>query len=149
MNDITESKINSWLINNHLKQETAEVFSWKDFEGKFTLHDSSWLGMSVDVMYTGDVILGIDLDTHWQGDRIKKHFEDVNAYLFIRFSNVSKIELNKFGNEDIWNGISGAEYKNKILNIENIIQGNVTLHNVDEAEFWLFDKNLKQVKLFD
>ena len=138
------------LVNGEFDEMTAEIVCWSDFEQSFTLHDSYWFGQSVDIINGSGLFCAFDLDTFWQGDRIKNLFSDKTAILVIKFPDLSSIEFEEFAGDPEPNSpIGGTTYSSdKSLVIDNIYGGKIRLKPVDEIGIWLFDENRKQFQLF-
>ena len=81
------------LINNLLPWQEGKEITFRDFNKRYTLHDSHWIGIFYDVAYEQAVTLAIVWDAVWLPDKIKESMSVVNEYpyLLIRLTSVDSV----------------------------------------------------------
>lgn len=138
------------LVEGEFDETTAEIACWSDFEQSFTLHDSYWIGLIVDILNGSGIFCAFDFDTFWQGDRIKNLFSEKRAVLVIKFPELMAVEFEEFSGDPEPNSPVGGTtlLADKTLVIDNIYGGKTRLKPVDEIGVWLFDENREQFQLF-
>ncbi len=73
------------LVENYLPWQQGKKMSFQEFDRKYTLHDSYWLGIFFDVAYEKAATLAIQWDAVWLSDAVKERTSVVAdwPYLFI------------------------------------------------------------------
>ena len=81
------------LVEDSLPWESKSPYELKEFLGRYTLHDSYWVGCFSNVAFNQDAILAFQWDSVWLPDNIKKSAPQIDewSYLFLKLSGVTEI----------------------------------------------------------
>lgn len=81
------------LILDSLPWEVGKVWSYAEFEERYTLHDSQWIGAFANLQYYNSLTLALIWDAHWIPDEIRESTSIVDEwpFLFIKLEAVESI----------------------------------------------------------
>lgn len=99
------------IVEDTLEWDKAIECSFREFSGKYTLHDSIWIGLFYDVAYENNVTLGFIWDAVWLPDDLARSSATISEWplLFIKMENVSEITASGYKDVGgISRGIAGA-----------------------------------------
>jgi hypothetical protein len=137
-----------YLVEDCLPWDRGRKISFQDFDKKYTLHDSGWIGIFFNIAYEQTATLAIQWDAVWIPDEIQKSTPIVSdwPYLFIRLTNIEQLSTNDYlDNSNIPRAIdcSTVEEINdrKILAINDIYGGQINIIYQGEETFLAMDKN--------
>jgi hypothetical protein len=138
------------IIENSLNWGEAKEYSFQEFSQKYTLHDSSWIGLFYDIAYVNNLILAIVWDAVWLPDGIAQSTSTVADWplLFIRIENVLQVSVSRYKDiGGISRGIATAEIEDvdgkHLLVISDHYGGNVEISFSGKLTFLALDRNGK------
>lgn len=122
------------LIEDNFPWESKSSLDLESFLEKYTLHDSNWVGLFLDVAFSQNAILGFQWDSVWLPDEIKvgtSHCDDW-PYLFLKISNVEETSTSNFEDIGLTNRTIGNAELLKIdgkthLAIDDVFGGQVNI----------------------
>lgn len=80
------------LIDDLLPWQQGKKMTFRQFNAKYTLHDTYGVGIFYDVAYQQSVILAIQWDAVWLSKEMKQNNSVIKEpYLFIRLTNVEQV----------------------------------------------------------
>lgn len=136
------------LINDCLPWERGAAMSFKEFEQKYTLHDSVWVGAFFDIAYEPNVTLAIQWDAVWLPDEVKLSTSVVDdwPYLFVQLLEVEQLSPNRYQNvEGACRTISGFEIEEvdgkNFLAIDDVYGGQINIIFRGNVVFLAIEKN--------
>jgi hypothetical protein len=138
------------IIEDTLKWDEAEKLSFQEFSGKYTLHDSYWIGLFYDVAYEDNAILAIVWDAVWLPDDIALSTTVVSQWplLFIKVGKV--LQVSTSGYKDVGGisrGIARAEVvevdEKHLLIISDHYGGSVEISFSGKLQFLCLDRGRK------
>ena len=100
------------LIEDDLPWEQKSPYNFEEFLGKYTLHDSFWVGVFHHVAFDRSVTLAFQWDSVWLPDEVKEGTSHVDdwPYLFVQLHEVEEVSKANFVELDRINrAIGGAE----------------------------------------
>jgi hypothetical protein len=136
------------LVEDYLPWEEGIKMSFTEFNKKYTLHDSGWIGIFFDVAYDQTATLAIRWDAVWLPDEIARSTSIVSdwPYLFIQLTNIEQFSTSNY--DDIGNlprSISGCEFEEvdgkKILAIDDVFGGQINIIYQGEETFLAMEKD--------
>jgi hypothetical protein len=139
------------LVEDYLPWEQGRKTNFTEFNTKYTLHDSGWIGIFFNVAYEKTATLAIRWDAVWLPDEIAKSTFIVSdwPYLFIQLKNIEQFSTSNY--EDIGSlprSISGCEFEEidgkKFLAIDDVFGGQINIIYQGEETFLAMEKD-KQV----
>jgi hypothetical protein len=156
--DLNESAHPDWfyrdLIEDALPWQQGVVMSFDEFNQKYTLHDSYWIGAFFDVAYEPTVTLAISWDAVWLPDEIKQSTSIVDdwPYLFIQLSEVEQLSPSSYGDMmDACRTISGCEVEvvdgKKLLAIDDVYGGHIHIVYQGQEVFLALEKNKHRLEI--
>ena len=115
-----------------------------DFFAAYSLHDSEWLGFSVDPRYDGDGVAAFRLDTFWFREQAPEVNEVRWAALLVKFRRVGALRLSGFEEDEAMpRTIASAETQgtsdNAVLTVEDIMGGRVEITHSPEVVLLCLD----------
>ncbi|MEL7084699.1 MAG: hypothetical protein AAGM36_09400 [Cyanobacteria bacterium J06597_1] len=146
-------------MEDALPWEQGVEANFKQFNDQYTLHDSFWIGIFYDVAFAQTVTLAIRMDAVWLPDRLKQHipspsYVDNWPYLFIRLCEVEQISTARYA--DVGGDCRAIAYhefeeveQTKVLAIDDIYGGQVTIIYQGIETFLTLDKHRQIIQLFD
>ncbi|URD51783.1 hypothetical protein [Chroococcidiopsis sp. CCNUC1] len=135
------------LIDDILPWQQGQKIAFKQFNAKYTLHDSYWVGIFYDVAYQQSVTLAIQWDAVWLPKEMKENNSVVNEpYLFIRLTDVEQVSTANYTNlNSICRAIAGCEFEEvegkKFLAIDDVYGGQVNVLYQGEETFLALEKD--------
>jgi hypothetical protein len=136
------------LVEDYLPWEQCRRINFMEFNKKYTLHDSGWIGIFFNVAYEKTAILAIRWDAVWLPDDIAKSTSIVNdwPYLFIQLKNIEQFGTSNY--DDVGSlprSISGCEFEEidgkKFLTIDDVFVGKLTIIYQGEETFLAMEKD--------
>jgi hypothetical protein len=81
------------LVLDSLPWEFGREWSYLEFEEKYTLHDSQWVGVFTNLRYDSSITLALIWDAHWLPSEVYEPTPVVNAWplLFIKLEVIETI----------------------------------------------------------
>lgn len=156
---LTEDYYPDWLyrdlVEDLLPWQQGKEMTFKEFDRKYTLHDSHWVGIFYDVAYTQNVTLSIQWDYVWLPKEIKKNQSRLDGwpYLFIRLLDVEQIHTANYKEifkSKICRTISGCEYEEieekKFLAIDDVYGGQINIVYTGKEIFLALEENKNVLK---
>jgi hypothetical protein len=136
------------LVEDYLPWEQGRKINFTEFNKKYTLHDSYWIGIFFNVAYNQTVTLAIQWDTVWLPDEIVKSTSVTNdwPYLFVQLKNVDNFSTSSYGDiGGLPRSISGCEIEEidgkKFLAIDDVFGGQINIIYRGEATFLAMEKD--------
>jgi hypothetical protein len=139
------------LVEDYLPWEQGRKINFIEFNKKYTLHDSGWIGIFFNIAYEQTATLAIRWDAVWLPDNIAKSTSIVSdwPYLFIQLKNIEQFSTSNY--DDIGSlprSISGCEFKEidgkKFLEIDDVFGGQINIIYQGEETFLAMEKD-KQI----
>jgi hypothetical protein len=136
------------LVEDYLPWEEGIKMSFTEFNQKYTLHDSGWIGIFFDVAYEQTATLAIQWDAVWLPDEIAKSTSIVSdwPYLFIKLKNIEQFSTSNY--DDIGSlprSIFGCELeeidRKKFLAIDDVFGGQINIIYQGEETFLAMEKD--------
>jgi hypothetical protein len=150
--DFDELDYPTWLyrelVEDYLPWEKGKRISFIEFNKKYTLHDSGWIGIFFNVAYEQTATLAIRWDAVWLPDEIAKSTSIVSdwPYLFIQLKNIEQFSTSNY--DDIGSlprSIYGCEFEeineNKFLAIDDVFGGQISIIYQGEETFLAMEKD--------
>jgi hypothetical protein len=81
------------IIEDSLPWESGKTYSYPEFKEKYTLHDSSWIGLFSSIRYENSAILALLWDAHWIPDEIFESTGMVTEWPFLFIKLESLVEI--------------------------------------------------------
>lgn len=155
---MTGHRYPSWLyqelIDDLLPWHKGKGMTFRDFNKRYTLHDSYWIGIFYNVAYEQAVTLAIVWDAVWLPDKIKESMSVVNEYpyLFIRLTSVEQVSTANFAEiEGISRAIAGCEFEEveekKFLVIDDVYKGQINIIYTGKEIFLALEKDRSILKI--
>jgi len=132
------------MARGELPWGSAWGVEFQNFADCFTLHDSVWVGVFLDVRESNEAILIVEWDAYWLPESIRSECrqglsDDRSPFLFIRLSEIHSVKLEGYEQSLSGRVISHAEVSdedgNKVLEVVDIVGGAVRLSFGGRAEF--------------
>jgi hypothetical protein len=136
------------LIEDYLPWEEGIKMSFTEFNKKYTLHDSGWIGIFFDVAYEQTATLAIRWDAVWLPNEIAKSTSIVSdwPYLFVQLKNIEQFSTSNY--DDIGSlprSIFGCEFEEidgkKFLAIDDVFGGQINIIYQGEETFLAMEKD--------
>jgi hypothetical protein len=144
----------SAIVNGDLPWNSALRISFEEFSKKYTLHDSTWVGIFADVAYDKSLVLAFKWDSVWLPEGIYHPSERVANWpiLFIRIPNSLSLTLEKFSDiERMQRGVGRAsvvaDSKGRSLIIEDHYGASVVIVFQGDFEFLALDNKKTVIKI--
>src|SRR5262245_2425034 len=135
------------LLRDELPWDKAWVADFADFDARFTLHDSVWVGVFLDVRGGNEAVLIVEWDAHWLPEPLHSECKNESPepphfgrpFLLIRIADAGAVRMSGYEQSMDERCISHAEYRVEdgvgVLEVVDIIGGTVHLRFVGLAEF--------------
>jgi hypothetical protein len=135
------------LARDELPWDKAWVADFGDFDARFTLHDSVWVGVFLALGGGNEAVLVIEWDAHWLPEPLHSECKHEPAgpphfgrpFLLVRLSGVGAVRLSGYKEEMGGREIGHAAYRVDdgvgILEVVDIIGGTAILEFVGFAAF--------------
>lgn len=156
--DLIEPAYPDWLYRDLIEDtfpwDQGVAMSFDEFNRKYTLHDSYWIGAFFDVAYEQNVTLAIRWDAVWLPDEIKQSTSIVDdwPYLFVQLSEVEQLSPSCY--TDVMGAcrtISGYEMEEvdgkTILSIDDVYGGQVNIIYRGQVVFLALEKNKRRLEI--
>jgi hypothetical protein len=136
------------LVEDYLPWEQGRKINFIEFNKKYTLHDSGWIGIFFNVAYEQTATLAIRWDNVWLPDEIAKSTSIVSdwPYLFIQLKNIEQFSTSNY--DDIGSlprSISDWEFEEidgkKFLAIDDVFGGQINIIYQGEETFLAMEKD--------
>jgi hypothetical protein len=136
------------LVEDCLPWQQGQKMTFKEFDKKYTLHDSGWIGIFFNIAYERTATLAIQWDAFWLPNDIKQSTSVVAdwPYLFIQLSGIEQVSLNNY--IDIMGSprtIAICEFEEiegkKFLAIDDVYGGQINIIYQSEETFLAIEKN--------
>lgn len=136
------------LVEDYLPWEQCRRINFIEFNKKYTLHDSGWIGIFFNVAYEQTATLAIRWDAVWLPNDIAKSTSIVSdwPYLFIQLKNIEQFSTSNY--DDIGSlprSISGCEFEEidgkKFLAINDVFGGQINIIYQGEETFLAMEKD--------
>jgi hypothetical protein len=136
------------LVEDYLPWEQGRKINFTEFNKKYTLHDSGWIGIFFNVAYEQTATLAIRWDAVWLPGEIAKSTSIVSdwPYLFIQLKNIEQFSPSNY--DDIGSlprSISGCEFEEidgkKFLAIDDVFGGQINIIYQGEEIFLAMEKD--------
>lgn len=155
---MTEQLYPNWLyqelIDDLLPWQEGKEITFGDFNKKYTLHDSHWIGIFYNVAYKQAVTLAIEWDAVWLPDKIKESMSVVNEYpyLFIRLTGVDSVSTANYADIGwISRAIAGCEIQEveakKFLVIDDVYGGQINIIYTGKEIFLALEEDRSVLKI--
>jgi hypothetical protein len=153
-----ETRFPDWLypalVEDALPWQDARVMTLAEFNGKYSLHDSDWIGLFQNVGFDGDVIMAF----HWALIAWKPEkqvpSDDEYLFLFTRLTLVEDIRITGYelGRESgCWRGGMYTESIDAdgvhILSVSDWYDGAVVVSYRGQMQILVLDKDGKEVEI--
>lgn len=142
------------LIDDLLPWQEGKGMTFRDFNKRYTLHDSYWVGIFYNVAYEQAVTLAIEWDAVWLPDEIKKSTSVVDdwPYLLIRLTGVEQVSTANYTDiEGISRAIAGNEFEEvegkKFLVIDDVYGGQINIIYKGQEIFLALEKDRSILKI--
>jgi hypothetical protein len=136
------------LVEDYLPWEQGRKINFTEFNKKYTLHDSGWIGIFFNVAYEQTATLAIRWDAVWLPDEIAKSTSIVSdwPYLFIQLRNIEQFSSSNYDNiGSLPRSISGCEFEEidgkKFLAINDVFGGQINIIYRGEETFLAMEKD--------
>lgn len=121
--------------------------SFSEFAGKYTLHDSCWIGLFYDVSDRASAILVVDWDAVWLPDSIALSTSEVQewSFLFIKIEKVKEVSTSDYFDDD--GNWSICDYQiesidgQQLLIISSCMGGDLEITFSSETTFLALDRD--------
>lgn len=136
------------LVEDCLPWGKSRTIDFIEFNKKYTLHDSGWIGIFFNVAYEQTATLAIRWDAVWLPDEVAKTTSIVSdwPYLFIQLTNVEQLSTSNY--DDIGSlprSIFGCEFEEidgrKFLAIDDVFGGQINIIYQGEETFLAMEKD--------
>jgi hypothetical protein len=136
------------LVEDCLPWQQGKRMNFKEFNEKYTLHDSGWIGIFFNIAYERTATLAIQWDAVWLPNEIKQSTSVVAdwPYLFIQLSGIEQVSTNNY--IDIMGSprtIAVCEFEEiegkKFLAIDDVYGGQINIIYQSEETFLAIEKN--------
>jgi hypothetical protein len=98
---ILPEKLAREIVEASIDWQNANVLDYKEFHQRFTLHDSNWVCLHVDIAWNGLATAVIKLDPVWNSIDVAKTSNcEEWPILLIRFPGLSSIEIQDYQNQN-------------------------------------------------
>ena len=151
---IESAWVASAIVNGDLPWNSALRISFEEFSKKYTLHDSTWVGVFADVAYDNSLVLAFKWDSIWLPAGIYPPSQRVADWpiLFIRILNSSSLTLEGFSDVGgLQRGIGTASLvtdpKGKSLIIADHYGASVVIAFHGDLEFLALDNKKAVIKI--
>ena len=86
------------IVEDYLPWEQGRKTNFTEFNKKYTLHDSGWIGIFFNVAYEQTATLAIRWDAVWLPDEIAESTSIVSnwPYLFIQLKNIEQFSTSNY-----------------------------------------------------
>ena len=142
------------VIDDDFEWQLQPQLSFSEFQKKYTLHDSFWVGLFHCLSSSPSCTLAFQWDSHWLPDDVKKNNAPVDdwPYLFIKLESISSIENQK--TEDL-EGTNKAisdfelvsEGGNSCLVIDDVFGGSIKITFTGGYSFLALTSNNVHLKI--
>jgi hypothetical protein len=136
------------LVEDCLPWERGRKINFTEFNKKYTLHDSGWIGIFLNVAYDKTATLAIRWDAVWLPDEIAKSTSIVSdwPYLFIQLTNIEQFSTSNYVDlGGLPRSISGCEFEEidgkKFLAIDDVFGGQINIIYQGEENFLAMEKD--------
>ena len=136
------------LVEDYLPWEQGRKINFTEFNKKYTLHDSYWIGIFFNVAYDQTATLAIQWDAVWLPDEVAKSTSIVNdwPYLFIQLKKIEEFSTSNYGDiGGLPRSISGCEFEEidgkKFLAIDDVFGGQINIVYQGEETFLAMGKD--------
>jgi hypothetical protein len=136
------------LLEDYLPWEQGRKINFREFNKKYTLPDSGWIGIFFDVAYEQTATLAIRWDAVWLPDEIAKSTSIVSdwPYLFIQLKNIEQFSTSNYVDiGSLPRSISGCEFEEidgkKFLAIDDVFGGQINIIYQGEETFLAMEKD--------
>jgi hypothetical protein len=156
--NLSESSHPGWfyeaLIEDSFPWSDGVAMSFEEFDQKYTLHDSYWIGAFLNIAYEPTATLAIVWDAVWLPDEIKESTPVVHdwPYLLIQLSDVEQFSPGQY--EDAMGAcrtISGHEVVEvdgkKILAIEDVYGSQIHIVYRGKEVFLALEKDKHRLEI--
>ena len=136
------------IIEDGLPWQKGRKINFSEFNKKYTLHDSNWIGIFFNVAYDQTATLAIQWDAVWLPDEIAQSTSIVSdwSFLFIQLENIEQFSSSNY--VDIMGtcrSIAGCEIEKidgrKFLAIDDVYGGQVNIIYQGDETFFAIEKN--------
>jgi hypothetical protein len=136
------------LIEDGLPWQEGRKINFTEFNKKYTLHDSNWIGIFFNVAYNQTATLAIQWDAVWLPDQIVQSTSIVSdwPFLFIQLQNIEQFSSSNY--VDIMGScrsIANSEIEeidgSKFLAIDDVYGGQVNIIYRGNETFLAIEKN--------
>jgi hypothetical protein len=151
IDDFDELDYPDWLyrelVEDYLPWEQGRKINFTEFNRKYTLHDSCWIGIFLNVRCEQAATLAIQWDGVWLPKEISESRSIVNdwPYLFIQLKNIEFSTSNYVDIGGAGRTISGCEFEEidgkKFLAIDDVFGGQVNIIYQGEETFLAMEKD--------
>jgi hypothetical protein len=149
--DFNELEYPHWLyrelVEDYLPWERGRKINFTEFNKKYTLHDSCWIGIFLNVRCEQAATLAIQWDGVWLPSEIANSRSIVNdwPYLFIQLKNIEFSTSNYVDISGAGRTISGCEFEEmggkKFLAIDDVFGGQINIIYQGEETFLAMEKD--------
>ena len=136
------------LVEDYLPWEQGRKINFTEFNQKYTLHDSGWIGIFFDVAYDRTATLAIQWDAVWLPDEVAKNTSIVKdwPYLFIQLKKIGEFSTSNYCDlGGLPRSISGCEFEEmdgkKFLAIDDVFGGQINIIYQGEETFLAMEKD--------
>ena len=136
------------LVEDYLPWEQGRKINFTEFNKKYTLHDSYWIGIFLNVAYDQTATLVIQWDAVWLPDEVAKSTSIVNdwPYLFIQLKKIEQFSTSNYGDiGGLPRSISDCEFEEidgkKFLAIDDVFGGQTNIIYQGEEAFLAMEKD--------
>jgi hypothetical protein len=142
------------LIEDCLPWQQGQKINFKEFNQKYTLHDSSWIGIFCNIAYERNATLAIQWDAFWLPIEIKQNISVMDdwPYLFIQLLGIEQISTSNY--IDIMGSprtIAIGEFEEiqdkKFLAIDDVYGGQVNIVYQSIETFLAIEKNKRILEI--
>jgi hypothetical protein len=136
------------MIDGDLPWDKGVKTTFEYFKSKYTIHDSCWVGLFLDLNSENTVVIGIQWDSVWLPNEIAIGTSEVDEwpYLFIRIQGVEQISTWGYDTvKDIGRSLGNLEIESindkQILAISDVFGGELQIVFSGDTHFVVLDKN--------
>jgi hypothetical protein len=136
------------LVEDYLPWKQGTKMNFKEFNKKYTLHDSGWISIFLNIAYERTATLAIQWDAVWLPNEIKENISVVDdwPYLFIQLTDIEEISTSNY--VDIMGSpraiaiceVEEIEGK-KFLAIDDVYGGQINIVYQGQETFLEIEKN--------
>ena len=141
---LTLDAVLSLVARDELPWDRAWVADFGEFCDRFTLHDSFWVGVFLNVNESNEAVFLFEWDSHWlpeplRSDKLVDSESTRDPYLFIRVTGVRTIKFHGFNQPISGRAVGGAVATHvkslQRLQICDFADGEVDIRYVGRTEF--------------